>query len=101
MGAPYQTTHVPYATSAPAQTVAHSAVPSHPEPTALEWFKEINLLVIAALVPLGIAYLGYRSLKLKTERHNAIRRKAAEEIGEEPPTDETIMRVITSFKDKK
>ena len=80
----------------------HVAQPSHPAPTALDWFKEFNAFWGVGIVPIVLAYIGWRSLKLKTESDN---RKKLERYRRENREDEfsedTMFDVVKRLNRKK
>jgi len=90
------------------QVVAHAAVPvaptQPPEPSTLDYIKEFNLLIIAALVPLGLAWIGYKTMKTKSDAANREAQREAIRKEEEYAGDETVMqwarKEYTQRKDK-
>ena len=70
--------------------------PIAPEPTTLDYVKEFNLLIIAALVPLGLAYIGYLTVKRKTEASNREAQREAVRKDEEYVGDKTVMDFMRS-----
>jgi len=87
------------------QTVEHIAVPPPaPDPTPLDYIKEFNLLIIAALVPLGLAWIGYKTMKDKAEAANRQAQREAIRKEEDYAGDKTVMqwarKEYTQRKDK-
>ncbi len=77
---------------APQQMIApHVVAP----PTALQWFQEFNVFWVAGVLPIILAYIGYRSLKTKVDAINRERQNSSAsneddgDIGEE-----TILRYM-------
>jgi len=81
------------------EQVQHPLPPAHPGPTPLDYFKEFNALMIAAVVPIVLAYIGYRTVKAKTEANNRKRRQRyAEENRLAEYSDDTIVDFLKKRK---
>jgi hypothetical protein len=78
----------------PEQTT-YVEVQSHPEPTALDWFREFNAFWVAGILPIALAYIGWKSLKAKQERTNAERLDRYRKEGREDEySDKTKLNMI-------
>jgi len=70
------------------------ACPS-PQPSAIEWFHELEGWSVTFLLPVIALWIGYRRLKLKVQAENNRRRIAAQR--EEDVREQTVIGLV---KDK-
>ena len=77
----------------------------------IEYFKEFNTLMALGIVPIVLAWFGYKSLKLKVDTHNrqkrekhnqTIREQRYEDLDWDNAGDETILEyAVNKIKDRK
>lgn len=66
------------------QTIAETA-------TAMQWFQEFNAFWVAGILPIVLAYFGWKTVKAKVDAENAKRRQEAIDHGEDEPGDKTVL----------
>ena len=70
----------------------------------LAWFKEFNAFWVTGIVPLLLAYMAYKSLKLKVQAHNKRKNEKLQESLERRDEGDWVNakdETLTSFVTKK
>lgn len=68
------------------------AVVHHDGPDLHQWFESFSGFWIAGILPIILAWFAWRSLKLKVQQHNKLRREKYESLNKEQDySDDTVL----------
>lgn len=80
------------------QAIVKHATPDHNTTSHLEWFREFNAWSIGFLLPVILAYIGFRTVQAKVSAAN---RQKLIDLTKEGREDEFEEMTIWNYKDKK